>query len=281
MGVFSTREIGIGLICALVVLAAIAGCSSDEEEAETPAREEASQRYRDWLACSHDNIVVHYPADHPHAERMPELAAGYPRAIQTDARLLQMTPPAETLHVYVYTGPGQASEITGARYPFVEGNHIHYWQPYHLGSTVMEYVLSRWTPVQPRFAFLRAGLITLMNHSNMSYHEEMARLMENDQRLPLDSLVAHTAIDHNRWMARSQQAASFVDFLIYMYGLPTFKNLWEATTGWEEAVQGLLGISSAELESEWLEFVRQVNACETPEPRPMSGRETPTDSANQ
>jgi hypothetical protein len=105
--------------------------------------------------------------------------------------------------------------------------------------------------------------------------------MDKGDRLPLDSLAADTAITYQKWVLRSQQSASFVDFLIYMYGLPALKGLWTATSNWEEAVKGLLKVTPEELDREWVEFVEQVTAGERPEPKSMPWRETPPDTANQ
>mgnify|MGYP006277862475 CR=1 FL=1 len=279
MGIFSAIFRCLGPVSFGLFLAAFVACSSDEKT-ESAAPESESQ-YGDWLVYSQDNVVVHYPEDHPFADRMSSLASGYPAAIEADARLLQMAVPAETLHVYVYTGPGQAFDLTGERYPFVEGNHIHYWQPYYLGETVMEYVLSRWTDIEPRFRFLREGLITLMDHSQTSHHETVKNLIDKGERLPLDSLAADTIMNHNRWVLRSQQAASFMDFLIYTYGLPALQGLWVATTDWGEAVRGLLKVTPKKLENEWVEFVERVSRGEKPQPKPMPWRETPPDSDKQ
>ncbi len=279
MGVFLLVNRYLARICIGFLVLMFVGCSS-EEEADSGISE-ADARYSDWLLYSHDNVVLHYPENHPFADRIPDLAAGYPAAIEADALLLQMTPPRETLHVFVYTGPGHAHELTGQRYPFVEDNSIHYWQPHYLGETVMEYVLSRWTDVSPRFKFLREGLITLMDHSQTSHHEKVKELIENGTRIPLDSLAADTVMDHNRWALRSQQAASFVDFLIYMYGLPVLKALWVSPTTWDEAVQKLLQMSSTQLDDEWVEFVEQVSEGKRPEPKTMPWHGVPPDSANQ
>jgi hypothetical protein len=221
-------------------------------------------RYDNWESTTFRNIRIRYPADHIHADGMAELIRGYPGAIIRDCRLLEIPVPTETLTVLYHTGVGQGEEWTGTLYPFVVDSTIYFWLPSFLGPTIAHYLLPKWIAKEPRYQFLKHGLISLLDESRQNYHEFTASFLDTAGFMPLVELAVDTTVDSNKERLQSAEGASFVDFVLYTYGQPLLRELYYAQQPIELMVPSLIGISVDSLQAEWLNYVEIVNRGEIP-----------------
>jgi len=101
--------------------------------------------------------------------------------------------------------------------------------------------------------------------------------------IPLLELAVDTIVNSDLERYQSGEAASFVDFLLYSYGMPVLRMLYLADSPIELVVPGQLMITVDSLQTEWLTYINQVLRGEIP-PRkemPWSTGKPKSDSANK
>ena len=272
-------SICLTIACILVFVSFLA-CLSTPDEPRLGDGGRLDPRYNNWETTTFANIRIKYPAGHLHADGMADLARGYPGAIIRDCRMLEIPVPTETLTVIYYTGLGQGEEWTGHDYPFVVDSTIYFWLPSFLGPTIAHYLLPKWVDSEPRYQFLRHGLISLLDESRQNYHEFTGSYLDTAGFMPLVELAVDTTIDSNRERLQSGMAASFVDFILYTYGQPLLKALYKADEPIEFAVPELLDISVDSLQAEWLNLVKIVSSGGMPPRKPTPWTQPVAESEN-
>jgi len=220
--------------------------------------------YADWKAFTYKRVKILYPPDHPHKENLANIAAGYDTGLRTDSKFLSIRTPTDTLVVYFYPSYAKAVEMTGKHVPFVFDHAIHYWYPNHFGPSLMEYVLPYWYNGGTRHEFLKHGMMTLLDYTGRNYHEIVKSFEGDTMFIPLAKLVVDKNIDANSERRQSAEAASFVDFLAYFYGIEAVQQIWTSPDDFETTIKRILGVSVADLQKQWLDFVDM--AVSTPEP---------------
>lgn len=223
-----------------------------------------SANYVDWEAYTYKRIKILYPPDHPNKSNLANIAAGYDTGLRTDARFLGIRTPTDTLTVYFYADYTKAVEMTGKHIPFVYDRAIHYWYPNHFGPSLMEYILPFWYAGETKHKFLKHGMMALLDYTGRNYHE-MTKSFEGDTMfIPLAELVTDKRTDVYSERRQSAEAASFVDFIAYYYGIEAVQQIWVSTDDFETTIKRILNVSVDELQEQWLDFVDI--AVETPEP---------------
>jgi len=240
------------------LLLTITGCGGDSDDTGVP------DIYQDWDMATHGNVKVFYPSYHVLANQMTESARLYGRQVATSCRVLQIPIPAETLVVYHYTGFGQGREMTGREYPFAEDSVIHFWTPSHRGTTVMHYLLPKWIDKEPTYEFLKHGLYVLLDASGKNYHSLTMNRVNDGSFIPLVELAADTTVDSNLELHQSAEAASFVDFMLFSYGVRGLAFLYRAESDFAITVEGLMGLKADSLQAEWLDFADKAARGELP-----------------
>ncbi|MFH1687002.1 MAG: hypothetical protein ABIE70_05705 [bacterium] len=273
-----TKVTLVGL--SIFILGAFLDCVGSEKEPEGISDAPAAN-YDNWKQYSYQRVRLLYPPDHPHADKMYNLTRGYISAIKRDCNLLEIPTPTDTLIVYHYTGYGQGREMTGRPYPFVVGDTIHFWMPAPLGATLMQWLLPRWIAKEPRYQFLKNGLISLVDDSKRDYHDIVQRYVDSAVFIPLTDLAVDTAMDIDKERYQSGEGASFIDFMLYTYGMPALHALYLAESSFDITVQGLFKISADSLETEWLDYVYRVNRGEIPPRKQMPWSVQPDESGGQ
>jgi hypothetical protein len=225
-----------------------------------------SANYADWEVYTYRRIKIIYPPDHPHKSNLASIAAGYDTGIRTNAKFFGIGTPQETLTVYFYANYAKAVEMTGKHIPFVYDHAIHYWYPNHFGPSLMEYMLPYWYAGETRHQFLKHGMMALFDYTGRNYHE-MVKSFEGDTMfVPLAQLVVDKNIDVHSERRQSAEAASFVDFIGYYYGMEAIQQIWVSTDDFETTIKRILDISVDELQEQWLDFVDiAVNTPKPPE----------------
>ena len=221
--------------------------------------------FDDWKTYTYKNIRIVYPEDHPQTGFMEDMAKGYVAATEKDCQFLGIEIPAETLTVYFYTGYGQGMSSTNQEYPFAIPDKavIHFWLPSFLGPTLMQYLLPRWQAGEPQFRFLKHGIIALLDYSGQNYHERTQEFAADTGFIPLVELAVDTNVNFNEERHQTAEAASFVDFVVYYYGIDALTGLYTAEDSFEAAVDRVFRLPVGELEDLWLGFVEMAAEMDT------------------
>jgi hypothetical protein len=242
---------------ALMLVVAVAalglGCSKQKQAGQGLD----ADKYKNWMTYSYENVKIVYPPSHPLAYNLEPMAKGYIKAIKLICRYLKINEPSDTLVIYFYTGVGQGQEMTGREYPFADGSVIYFWLPSFYGPTLMQYLIPRWQDTETKFPFLKQGLIALFDFSGLNYYEWTQGYLEKGNFIPLSKLAADTTVESDTGRYRSAEAATFVDFTVYHFGIEDLNRLYTAKAPFEEAVPEIFKMQVDSLEGLWLDFVKQ------------------------
>lgn len=244
---------GAFLFAALGLVLIPFGCSQQTEKGKKPTDE----KYKGWETFTYENVKIIYPRGHPLVDSFHGMAQGYITAMRRNCQFLGINVPQDTLVVYYYSGFGQGREMTGREYPFADSAAIHFWLPSFFGPTLMQYLLPRWQDVEPKYRFLKHGLIALFDYSGQNYHQSTLNYLKDDQFIPLKELAVDTTVNSDTERHQSAEAASFVDFLDYYFGMDGLNLLYRAREPFEQAVQGIFMMPVDSLERLWLDFVKE------------------------
>lgn len=250
----------------LLLVTLVLSCFSCSEQSEPGKKEQQpiDSKYKDWKIYTYQNVKIFYPAGHPLVDNLGDMAAGYVTALERNCQFLEIDVAHDTLIVYFYTGFGQGREMTGREYPFGDSAAIHFWLPSFYGPTLMEYLLPKWHHVEPRYRFLKHGLIALLDYSGQDYHQFTLRYLEEGKFIPLNELAVDTTVNSNLERHQTAEAASFVDFFTYYYGIQGLDLLYLAKAPFETAVEGIFVMPVDSLEGLWLDFAKErVEAMDT------------------
>jgi hypothetical protein len=152
----------------------------------------------------------------------------------------------------------QGREMTGREYPFADSNAIHFWLPSFYGPTLVQYLIPRWQDVEPKFRFLKHGIIALFDYSGQNYHKSTLGYIEEGKFIPLRELAEDTTVNSNTERHQSAEAASFVDFIVYHYRIRGLNELYRSRESFEDAVQRIFQMPVDSLEHMWLDYVKLV-----------------------
>jgi hypothetical protein len=216
------------------------------------------QTFNGWKAVVYQNVRVMCPPTHAHAGQLDQMAQAIDMAMIHDCQFLRMNMPRDTLVVMYYTGPGQGKEVTGMNHSFALNDTLHHWPPNHLGTPIMKYLIPKWQPGPPGSHFLRNGLLTLLDNSGENYHE---RTVNNHRRGTLEhlsELAVNPYLEFDEECRQSAMAASFVDFVVFNFGVETFKRLWDSDGDFETAVNEEFNITVDSLHTLWVTMLEEV-----------------------
>lgn len=284
MGILRTNrdKLAKALILGLVVAISgwIIGCSGSDESSDTTPGDSMAE-YKDWKQYTYQRVRLMYPPDHPHADKMGNITRGYISAIKRDCALLEIPVPRDTLKVFFYNDVEQGRKMTGREYSFVVGDTIHMWMPTPLGAPLMQWILPFWIAKVPQYQFLQNGLISLVDDSKRDYHAMVQGYVDSAIFIGLSDLAVDTTADVNLERYQSGEAASFIDFMLYTYGMPALHALYLAESPFDMTVQGILKINTDSLQAEWVDYIYRVNRGETPPRKIMPWSTQPADSIGQ
>jgi len=241
-----------GLFLALLFFV-FTGCS--ERKGDRRYQILDAPKYQNWEFFTYENIKIFHQPNHLQQDNFSEVAQMYLRSIAKITEVLQMPPYIDTLIVVYYTGFGQGREMTGREYPFAEDGIIHFWLPSFLGPTLVQYMLPRWIPVEPKHRFLKHGLIALFDFSGQNYHNSTHVYIERGKYMPLEKLAVDTAVNSDTERYQSAEAASFVAYILANHGESMFKEMYQSQLPFDEMVQNFFFMPVDSLEKRWLDYV--------------------------
>jgi hypothetical protein len=250
----------------MMAAAWFSGCASTEKKTEIP-------QYKGWEKYSYGHFVYHYPEGHYWGRNVDRLATAFERYLAENCEFLAMEIPPDTIHFFMHKSWEKGRELTGRDLPFHIDNQIHWGRNTPFGLQLARYLIDRWGIRRTDFDFLYDGLASLRDYSGLDYHHQTAALLQMKKYIPLDSLCNNetyarlkqpventpklgdsTAVDpmissYCRW-----QAASFVAFITYNYGINRFKILWQSNTSFERAIKEIFDMDMRTFEDKWLAF---------------------------
>jgi hypothetical protein len=243
------------LLCFLILtvtclLVIIAGCEQKKESIYSNAWYEGWQLH----ACDTVPVMIFYPPSHPHADAINLRCSQYQTSVSQVCRLLDMTPPTDTLVVFYYTGYGQGRQMTQRMYPFLQDSIIHFWHPSYLGPTLMDWLLPHWVAEKPPHAFFWHGLRSLFDFSGQNYHWVTYERYYSDDFLGLEGLMSDTAIDSNKERFQSAEAASFCAYALARAGAAGLKRLYRSSMPADSMLRLEFNMSVDSVEREWIGF---------------------------
>jgi len=248
------------LFAVLALVISLCGCSHQAENGKKPVND----KYKDWKTYTYKNIKIIYPSGHPLVDSFHDMAQGYLTALRRDCQFLGIDVPQDTLVVYYYSGYGQGRKMTGREYPFADSTAIYFWVPNFYGPTLMQYLLPKWQNVEPKYPFLKHGLIALFDYSGQNYHQSTMNYFSEGKFIPLKELVVDTTVNSDTERHQSAEAASFIDFIVYYFGIQGLEMLYRSRAPFEKTVEGIFMIPVDSLQGLWLDFVRErVEAMDT------------------
>jgi len=223
--------------------------------------------YVGWELYTHGRVKLLHPPDHIHEPRLDAICEGYLSAADHISGKLGLPPFEDSLLIVLYTGFGQGRELTGVSYPFIRDGVIHYWQPSYTGTSLTDFLLPRWSQVEPDGRLVWHGIRTLFDLSGYNYHAETQQLINRGQFIPLADLAVDEFMASDSERTQSAEAASLVAYIMAQYGNDGLRLLYESPVSFEESVEQQFGVSVDSLQEEWLRFVRAAL-----EPSDASGR---------
>jgi len=265
MTVLKSLPLSIYMLLALSVLLSSCG----DEESGTKTGKSANQKFahiyqeqepfHDWVRERYQNIVIIHPPQHPHADKIEDFARIF-SSLARQACVFLRIEPQDSIVVYFYTGIGHGLSVTKKQAPFSDGNVVHFWFPSFYGAPIAKHLLPIWHKVETKHQFLKHGIIALLDGAGRNYHQETLKLIDSGKFIPLNQLAVDTTIDVDLERLQSAEAASFVDYLVYANDIDRLKELYASEDDFAVAVEKILRLPAAQLEKNWLAFVKTVAA---------------------
>ncbi|PWB72340.1 hypothetical protein C3F09_06800 [candidate division GN15 bacterium] len=214
------------------------------------------RRFKDWKTYDYGRIRLFYPPGHLHEKSFEEVAKGYDRATTMIGRILAMDSIPDTITVFYFTGPNQGLEMTNHARPYADSEAIYYWPAYSRGVSLTQFLLLKWSHVEPTNKFLWHGLVALFDHAGENYHKTTMEYAGDTLFIPLAKLAVDGAINSDIERYQSAEAASFCGYVIARYGPATMKTLYESPEPFLEFAPKLLQTSIDSMQTDWLAFAQ-------------------------
>ncbi len=248
----------------MLIVLILAGCSDKKSESSSgdiiPASTISSHiyqnlaAYKGWQIFRENNVIIIHPPNHLHEGRFPELTRVFSALSRRACEFLNMTPP-DSLIFYFYTGTGHGNNVTGQSIPYSDGTAIHFWLPSFYGPPLVKHLLYKWENEFPKHKFLWHGIVALLDGSQQNYHQFTLEHIDSGIFIPLRELLVDTTIDVNKERLQSAEAASLVDYLVYVYGIEKVRELYLSDGDVYADFKKVFKLPVDKIEKRWLEFI--------------------------
>ena len=258
----------------LVVLAFLSGCGNKDKSSpdKTALSDTTSithiyanqEPFKGWERYRYQNIVFIHPPNHLHQEKFEDFAKIFSTLARQTCVFLRKEP-ADSIVIYFYSGVGYGMSVTQKDTPFSDGNVIHFWFPSFFGPPIVKHLLPKWYDGEPKHKFLKDGIIALLDGSSQNYHEYTLKFIDSGTFIPLLRLSDDTTVNVDAERYQSAEAASFVDFVVYAYGIKQLKDLYSSNGSFAIEVERVFKMPLPQLEERWILFVKTFAGKKTPE----------------
>jgi hypothetical protein len=243
------KNVYLFVVILMILMGMLSGCSEKEKKVELP-------QYPGWKSYSYKHFVYHYPEDSYWGKNIDQFSSGYEKFLKEDCEFLAMELPTDAIHFYIHNNPEEGLKLTGQALPFHTEKQIHWDRRSAWGLELARFLIDRMDVRMTDFRFLRDGLATLLDYSGADYHHNMMSLIEIKQYIPLDSLINNESYLRADNTYREWEAASFVAFATYNFGINRFKILWQSASSFEESIKQIFGVDMAKFETGWHIFAK-------------------------
>lgn len=216
---------------------------------------ENQEPFKGWERYRHQNIVFIHPPNHLHQEKFEEFAKIFSALARQTTAFLRIEP-VDSIVIYFYTGVGHGMSVTKRDTPFSDGHVIHFWFPSFYGPPIVKHLLPKWYDGEPKHKFLKDGIIALLDGSSKNYHEATIKFIDSGTFIPLRRLSVDTTVNVDAERYQSAEAASFVDYVVYAYGINQLKDLYASNGSFSAEVERVFMMPLPKLEERWVLFVK-------------------------
>lgn len=225
------------------------GCSEEKVE--------VIPQYEGWEVYSYQHFVYHYPEGSYWGKNMDRFTTAFERYLAEDCDFLAIAIPEDTIHFFIHDSRASGLELTGRELPFHTGKQIHWGRYTPFGLELARFLIDKMGIRNTDFNFLYNGLAALRDYSGQDFHHLSAFLLDSKRYIPLDTLINNGAFaradsSHAEW-----EAASFVAFITYNFGINRFKMLWQSASSFDQSIKETFGMDFITFEDKWLQFAME------------------------
>jgi len=252
------------LLFLFITMSFLINCSSDKEEPISKTDSNLpDERYESWLTYTYKDMKVYYPEGHPLESNLNDMVNIYHSIREQTCRFLRVDIPTDTFIIFFYSGFGQGTSMTGKEYPFGDKDALHFWIPSYYGPPYAQYIIPKWQEKEPKYKFLKHGLIAMLDFSGHNWHGVTDQLVKTGKLIPLEELAYDTTVNSNTERVQSAEASSFIDFIVYNYGFDKYEQLYLTEKPFDSAITELYGLSVDSIQTLWLQMADKMAVVDT------------------
>ncbi len=224
--------------------------------AETPAPTTGSSPYEGWERYTYGHFIGHFSPNSPFLARKSELVMAYDRFLAEICDILELPTPEGKIHLFVYSSPMEAEDITGQSPPFMNDSSIHWAVTSAYGYQLTKYVMAK-NGIKPgRYDVVYEGIAHLLDFSGVNYHAATARLMDSGRFVSAVDLGDNRIFDTLNPFVKRAESASFVGFIMFEYGTDKVFAMNKSQEFWVDTIEALFQKPFNIFGKEWTMFAR-------------------------
>jgi RNA polymerase sigma-70 factor (ECF subfamily) len=207
--------------------------------------------YADWKKLETKHLVLRYPEDHPRAAEMKTFGERADRAYEEIVKRLEVDY-TDTITMFLYRDDFQGKKLTGRELDFAnpEGRAVHQRPNSTLSHEMAHCIALKMGTAQT--GLLGEGIAVWLNgEPPESHHERAAKMLAKGELPSMKQLLEAFRAQTNGYPA----AGSFCGYLIEMYGIAKFKELYPMTDP-AGASNQVLGKGFDAVDEEWRTFLK-------------------------
>jgi hypothetical protein len=207
--------------------------------------------YADWQSVETKHVVLRYPNDHPRAKEMKAYGARLDSAYEDIVKRLAVDY-SDRITVFLYRDEEQGKNLTGRDLDFSnpEGKAVHQRSNSTLGHEMVHCIALKIGVAQT--ALLGEGIAVYLNGAPPEeHHKTAAQLLEKGDLPSMKALLEDFRGQANGYPA----AGSFCGYLVEMFGMEKFKQLYPMTDP-AAGAESVLGKSLEAVDADWRESLK-------------------------
>jgi hypothetical protein len=244
----------------VLAIMAVFSCAKKEEQTKTaqtkPPDPVTGIREADfvWGKEVGPNVTFYYQPDDSLARIAGAVKNRVVKVYQTVSDYLGYTQ-LEPIEFYCYKNMEVLKQYTGRDSAFFIGNRIYYGYGPTYGREFAEFVMGKIPGGPSRFAFVRDGMLMLLDHSGRNYHHASNNFLQQQQLLPVQVLTDDEKYDREEGLQKQVEAASLCAYIMWEYGIEKFLLVYHGQSDFPTTVKQVLGVDLNKLESDWEAFL--------------------------
>jgi hypothetical protein len=173
---------------------------------------------------------------------------------QTICTYLMYSQP-EPIVFYCYKDMETLKKYTGRDAAFFLGNTFYYGYGPTYGREIAEFVVGKLPGGPSRYAFVRDGILWLLDHSGRNYHHACNNFLQDKSLLGVQVLANDTTYGREEGIQKMVEAASLCAYIMNEYGTEKFMQIYHSQSDFPTALKQAIGIDLKKLEAGWESFL--------------------------